>query len=402
MVTDLEYALLSNLVYNRTDENKLPKLAWQERVKWQEDDSITGFSVCTYENASGDIVIAFAGTNESFWKDFLFGNTAALGAIAPQIFQAMKYAIEVIQNAPADANITFTGHSLGGGIASVLAVWLDREATVFDPAPFEKEVLELKVRIALGLYLDLYSLSDSALSAFLEDPSEVFQERESNVKGFATEGEILELIRSEGSNIGNVEPISVGDQSVLDVGGLTGLSFGGRVTLHSMALLTSLKWSDVFHEAVIQHRYAVEVFSNPLLYAQDPEKSTQKDLIIGLLTQQINGKFLALDEIGADMLRFQQTANLNKGLLALLAEYYTNVDAASFTPLISELPSNGIQVDLRKIPGGADQRGQRVFCKYPRRTRHGRRRVFVSNCSACDIASRSTRTVRRLGNRRYQ
>ncbi len=34
-------------------------------------------------------------------------------------------------------NISFTGHSLGGGIASLMAVFFNKQATVFDEAPFQ-------------------------------------------------------------------------------------------------------------------------------------------------------------------------------------------------------------------------------------------------------------------------
>ena len=41
------------------------------------------------------------------------------------------------QNGYGASTISFTGHSLGGGLASNMAVWFDRSATTFAEGPFE-------------------------------------------------------------------------------------------------------------------------------------------------------------------------------------------------------------------------------------------------------------------------
>ena len=59
---------------------------------------------------------------------------AALGMTSAQVVEAAALVIETLGANPG-ATITFTGHSLGGGLASVMAVLFDRPAMIFDPAP---------------------------------------------------------------------------------------------------------------------------------------------------------------------------------------------------------------------------------------------------------------------------
>ena len=62
-----------------------------------------------------------------------------LGNASSQGQQAAKVYAEVLKTYgidPQGSNISFTGHSLGGGLASIMGVWFNRPAIVFDPAPF--------------------------------------------------------------------------------------------------------------------------------------------------------------------------------------------------------------------------------------------------------------------------
>lgn len=52
---------------------------------WQRDDAITGFSAGAYRNGN-EVVISFAGTNETAWKDFLVANIpAGIGLSSAQL-----------------------------------------------------------------------------------------------------------------------------------------------------------------------------------------------------------------------------------------------------------------------------------------------------------------------------
>ncbi|OGT02211.1 MAG: hypothetical protein A2Z65_02000 [Gallionellales bacterium RIFCSPLOWO2_02_58_13] len=101
----------------------------------------TGFLARAYENG-GEIVIAYAGTT---WEegmetlDWKNGNIpGATGtSLAKQIFDAAKFYLDVKAAHPG-MEITFTGHSLGGGLASLMAVYFGKPAYTFDEAPFER------------------------------------------------------------------------------------------------------------------------------------------------------------------------------------------------------------------------------------------------------------------------
>ena len=123
-------------------DNRAPTPAgWEVLTKFDEKDSgpaaVTGFSARVYQNIStGAIVISYAGTEFSFSKylgidvpspglaaDFVSGNIplavgryAEQALLAAQLYQRVKAdpAISAYSN-----TISFTGHSLGGGLASM-------------------------------------------------------------------------------------------------------------------------------------------------------------------------------------------------------------------------------------------------------------------------------------------
>jgi hypothetical protein len=108
------------------------------------DDPLTGFSAAAYRGPNQEIVIAFAGTNVDSMldNDWLQANApAALGWYSPQVVQAAEFYWQVLNRPDVGlankSRIAFTGHSLGGGLASLMATYFDLPATTFDSAPFE-------------------------------------------------------------------------------------------------------------------------------------------------------------------------------------------------------------------------------------------------------------------------
>ena len=118
----------------------------------------TGFLARAYKNdATGEIVIAYAGTTfEDGMKslDWTKGNIPGASGLTlgEQIVDAARFYLDVY-NANPNAGISFTGHSLGGGLAALMAVYFERAAQTFDPAPFARSadssavVNELKSRL---------------------------------------------------------------------------------------------------------------------------------------------------------------------------------------------------------------------------------------------------------------
>lgn len=158
-------AALSTAAYNtaRLEFNQLVLPSGWSQFD-QSTNPVNGFGAQAYTNGT-EIVIAYEGTNayssysdangdvmwDRVWStasDWLFGNLPltlgnALGnrvevlstLFGQQIFQAALFYAQVKANAPEGTTITFTGHSLGGGLASVMSVWFDQSATTFAEMP---------------------------------------------------------------------------------------------------------------------------------------------------------------------------------------------------------------------------------------------------------------------------
>lgn len=137
MTTAIEYALMADRAYydTRADKNRFPIPAGWEGLK-HESAPNSGFEVISFVpigatlTTSTEIVISFAGTGPG-WADWIHGNTPlALGNICVQLKQAADYYLQVRANNPG-ATISFTGHSLGGGLASLMAVFFGESAVTF-------------------------------------------------------------------------------------------------------------------------------------------------------------------------------------------------------------------------------------------------------------------------------
>ena len=133
MASKEECAQLSLFVYgvgpNANQQNRplLPS-TWELAEPLHPDDA-AGFSYGVFRRiGTTEIVVAYTGSNEGLVADYLGTNIpAALGNASLQVPQAALAYEKVLKSYGTDiagSNITFTGHSLGGGLASVMAVWL--------------------------------------------------------------------------------------------------------------------------------------------------------------------------------------------------------------------------------------------------------------------------------------
>jgi hypothetical protein len=144
MATEIEYALMAGASYisTRSEVNQFPVPdGWVEHID-KRQALPSGFEATYFTNGS-DIVISFAGTGPLGNGDFLHANIPlALGVLPDQLEQAADYYLQ-IKNDPANAGktISFTGHSLGGGLAALMAVMFGESAFTFDQAPFRDSAL---------------------------------------------------------------------------------------------------------------------------------------------------------------------------------------------------------------------------------------------------------------------
>ena len=97
------------------------------------EDSASGFRASIYRNDAGQVVVAFAGTDPSEMPDIGADAAQAFGLETTQYNKAVDLAKKA-EVAFGEGNVIFTGHSLGGGLASTAALAVDATAVTFNSA----------------------------------------------------------------------------------------------------------------------------------------------------------------------------------------------------------------------------------------------------------------------------
>ena len=358
MATELEYAELSNRVYNRTQRNRTPVPAGWTELLWLPDPAYSGFSAGVYKNGN-EIVIAYTGTNEGKAVDFLEANIPlGLGATSSQAIQAMNLYFQVKAQYPG-ATISFTGHSLGGGLASMMAVFFDKQATTFDAAPFE---LAARALPSLLIYLGAMTAQGYSDPAFTRYASTAglldFANRENNVRLVSLESEILATLRVVAPTIygGTEKVVPIGAQTLLNASGTAYLA--AQTELHSMSLLTAMLRSRAFEQAVQQGPDTLALFLDSGLYKRDPEVSDQANFLDKMLIADIGNAAAGvaaqpvLDRLAADIQKVNagtgMTAQVRAPLTLAAMEYYYFKDAAETSRLFTTA-GNGLHFNYADI-----------------------------------------------------
>ena len=235
MTTNVEYALMAGHAYLGTRD----RLNWFPVPQgWSEFNHRVmpgGFEAVSSQRGS-EIVISYAGTGPGL-SDWDANSGLALGFGSEQLRQAALYYLEV-KSANPGATISFTGHSLGGGLAALMGVLFDEQAVTFDQAPFANSA-STAIRDDLITYLQGQGYSDSQLAALAPEllSYDGYGTRTANVTGYFVQGEALQLIQPPFSTIGAQAMLA---QNSMDLG-LT-----GSISLHSQALLTAFLENDTF------------------------------------------------------------------------------------------------------------------------------------------------------------
>ncbi|ASJ71506.1 hypothetical protein IMCC3135_07000 [Granulosicoccus antarcticus IMCC3135] len=137
LTDDLNMALLSRCAYGNDSCEPLYTLVKPEEIGFTNDQfHLDGFDAQLYQDpATGRYIVAFRGT-DGVGDDWDVNFEQARGNRARQYDLAFTLARDIARRFPG-AEIEFTGHSLGGGLATVAALATQRPATVFNTAAFQ-------------------------------------------------------------------------------------------------------------------------------------------------------------------------------------------------------------------------------------------------------------------------
>jgi Ca2+-binding RTX toxin-like protein len=296
MTTLLDYAALSAFVYNdkRGEQNLLDPLSGWTEILYS---SNPGFTAGAYRKGN-DIVIAYKGSDppaldSNGIADWALANLpSGFGIGSTQLVDAALF-YQAIKAANPTANITFTGHSLGGGIASVMSVWFDKYATTFDQAPFLLSALNPLITEALEAKFALNGIQDSAFTIFNAD-STAITARTPKVQDHYVSGEFLNYLRSQATAIyGSDTPIVVGNDGV------------SSFTLHSMNLAAALLINDDLRATTVKLTSLLKVIFDENLFAA-PLAGDRRDILTHLLNDQIK---LGYTNVGGMLTRFASDMN---------------------------------------------------------------------------------------------
>ncbi len=331
----------------------------------------SGFSGGVYTSGS-EIVISVAGTSTalSSWNgilDVLNDILLALGLPGGQLFDAMRLYAQVkrgdygIENA--QLPISFTGHSLGGGVAGLLGGLLGVQAKVFATAPFEfalnvSNVLALRDMLAREGFASVDALQallefDSSADAYVLN-SKLVSEREERVINVAIKGEVLEafrFVRNTYAALAATHPaINLGSPQL------------GASDLHSMSLHLAALGSAQFCQASILLPSLLKQIFDGSLYGQSL-RFQELDFLERLIRYQfsyegsetVTAPLGMLDRFGADMQKLAVSGVIGQramqdALIATGIEYYNFVNVSNLADFFRPV-GGGLTFDLGTIEG---------------------------------------------------
>lgn len=157
-------------------------------------DPESGFKASVYRDSeTGQLVVAFAGTDPGDLVGDVPNDIAGGVSTTKQDLLAMSIA-GVLANGPEAQNVTYTGHSLGGRLASLAAIRSGAPAVTFNPAG----VSDLAAATALAQRDDVNVMTASTV---LADASR-------HVRVYMTEGDLLNNAQEAS---GGLAPPAFGD-----------------------------------------------------------------------------------------------------------------------------------------------------------------------------------------------
>ncbi|MDD2744879.1 MAG: hypothetical protein PHV02_21680, partial [Rhodocyclaceae bacterium] len=378
---EIDCALMAGRAYQISRD----KINWFSVPQgWQEFFHVPDPAISTFSPDSGfeavsfrrgtEIVISIAGTNGS--GDLGADVALGLGIAADQLKQAAAYYLLVKAVNP-DAVISFTGHSLGGGLASLLCAFFGEKAVTFDQAPFASAATVANAQIikdylatlpnggfvagAAGNTLAVNNALAS-LDAFINaaDLAQTLATRVANISNIYVQGEVLSTapFGSSGKLVG-------GTPTQLDQTSITMQPFGlSSVDLHSQALLTTFLQSPSFEAVTAKLPDLLPLIFDGKMYKKDTGILNTTD--VNFLEKLVQSEAATpsgslLDRFAADMVLLGSKqdwpsiisninqGNLARGLVAFAMQmYYENIALPADKTLFSDV-TGGVQFDMQDV-----------------------------------------------------
>ncbi|MGQ0595642.1 calcium-binding protein [Aquabacterium sp.] len=348
-------------------------------------DPISGFEASVY-SYQGKTIVAFAGTDPSQMGDLAADALLGGGIIQRQLDQAADFYQRV--KAQYGSNVTFTGHSLGGGLASLMGVLFDKPAITFDPAPFRLSATQsvantLMLRLVTagwGTDLDLASFStteaplaialpnmipamiavaaispSAAASLALKNYPTIIR-GESNINAFAINGEFLtDGYLGLGSDLLNSLRIKSGTTPNfinMKPSGVSGMD------LHSQALLIAAATAPDLVGIIQKMPVAAQSFfeGGPYFYKAG---TSNTDFLVKLVNNEYgNGKATTgfIVKYAKDLQKLTTTsgttaqAGFQKSLIVAAMDYYYLKDASNAAALFS-VSGGAVNFNYKDIGG---------------------------------------------------
>jgi len=247
------YSLFANVVYEQNGpfdtEAYIKKITNGTATKvgsMDKPDWGSGLYAEAWE-VNNEIIISIRGTNFSSLSDWV--NNIALGTTlfsSVQWNQLQDFIEQIETKYHNTSSITFAGHSLGGGLATLASLKYGYPAYTFAPAPFKLTAANLSFipvglaeehAITLRAAANMENVSNEALEVAIAAKQALMDAQMDKIRAYSVEGEVLQYLdlgfNGFPTGAGNV--LDIGESgSGLGTGWLSGV--GDAVARHSMNL----------------------------------------------------------------------------------------------------------------------------------------------------------------------
>ncbi|MDH4188491.1 MAG: DUF2974 domain-containing protein, partial [Nitrospira sp.] len=369
MATTIQYALMAGASYysTRAEESIFPvPQGWTENTEFRRNNTSSGFEARVFQK-DNEIVISYAGTDPSDLLGDMAANFGlATGVGSAQLQQAAEYYLQVRAANP-NATITFTGHSLGGGLAALMGVFFGKQALTFDQAPFANSAEASLILPDLATNLKTYLLGKGYSEGTLQGLTDFLAIRAALPMGEIPNSSLVASINVNGEFLSGA-PWNIQDRIgwpsyiPTQAPGVSGFD------LHSQALLTAFLQSmqtapsqQTLNDVTFKLTDLMSMIFSRNLYRFDTDTSNrnflewlvQNETGNAMVTRFTNDLWKLAQDGGLTMAddSFAAVKLVSQTLIAFAMEkYYTETQAsAGYNQELFKAVTGGVRFDLADV-----------------------------------------------------